>query len=583
MYEWYQWSEVCYVYLDDVLKGIREEADYISNFRQSKWFTRGWTIQELIAPSEVIFFDQTWQAIGTKTSLVHHISLTTRIRKEILENGFHQHNPSVAEKMSWAAGRKTTREEDRAYSLLGLFGLHMSPISGEGGQAFRRLQELIVATTTDHSIFAWHTGSVSRSILASSPDQFTGPVSYPVKHSEYKLVFDHLGYDHEPTLTVTNYGLRIALPLIEIPNYPGYYRAFLACSALGLEEQTVKATDVKRPASNSRIKPLAGLKPAPVHQRLEAALSTIFLSKSTDGPDSTYFRVHMKRNWTDTWIGTLDKPNNKNATGKPKLTAITRFILAHENAFPLQLDCLGSQPGEQEHPHEPLAQGDTYLTLVLAKTHRAIRITSADVWPDTGCMSENEFTMDAHSGWCMRLEEVSGRAIYPGLRDALVTDDFRASFLSFKGNGWDSTRRLAILMLASTHSSHNRVLVVLVTRFGCSYIFLASVSSEGIDARSCREDLLGHGKPQPWLQSGFVGACIPFKRQQSLKLKMGRYTVNVDREDHTLTSRLAFRLTVGLGPLQPQKENGDAKQHVQIATECIVVDGVEVSGIQFCT
>jgi hypothetical protein len=206
MYEWYQWSEVCYVYLSDVLKGVREEADYIPDFRQSKWFTRGWTLQELIAPSEVIFFDQTWQAIGTKTSLAHHISFATRIRKEILEDGFHQHNPSVAEKMSWAAGRRTTREEDRAYSLLGLFGLHMSPIYGEGGQAFRRLQELIIATTTDHSIFAWHTGSVSRFILASSPDQFTGPVSYPVKHPEYKLVFDHLGYDHEPTFTMTNVG-----------------------------------------------------------------------------------------------------------------------------------------------------------------------------------------------------------------------------------------------------------------------------------------------------------------------------------------------------------------------------------------
>jgi hypothetical protein len=133
---------------------------------------------------------------------------------------------------------------------------------------------------------------------------------------------------------MTNYGLRIALPLIEIPNYPGYYRAFLACSILGLEKQAVKATEVKTPASNSRIKPLADLEPAPVHQRLEATLSTIFLSQSTEGPDSTFFRVQIKGNWTDTWIGILDKPNNKEASETPESTAITSFIFASRRFVP---------------------------------------------------------------------------------------------------------------------------------------------------------------------------------------------------------------------------------------------------------
>ena len=236
--------------------------------------------------------------------------------------------------------------------------------------------------------------------------------------------------------------------------------------------------------------------------------------------------------------------------------------------FPLQLDCSDPRLEGRECPPDPLAHGETYLTFVLAKTHRAIRIASAAIWPDTECMSVNEFTMeDIRSGWCMRIDEVSGRAMLPGLRRAFGVDGIMTTSLCFEKNKNKraSTRRLATLILASAHSSHSRVLVVLATGYGCSYIFLAAVSSdEGIDAPFCREALFEVGKPRPWLKSDFVGTCIPFGQRERLKLRMGRYTVNIDYEDHTLTSKLAFRLTVGLGPLQSKKEDGDAKQNHQL-------------------
>ena len=148
MYRWYKQSGVCLAFLFDVEKTDPESA------AESKWFTRGWTLQELIAPTEVIFYNQKWQLCGTKTSMAFQIRERTGIDEVVLLTGNMDSIP-VSRKMFWASSRETQRPEDEAYSLLGIFGINMPAIYGEGHRAFIRLQEEILKTTLDHSIFAW--------------------------------------------------------------------------------------------------------------------------------------------------------------------------------------------------------------------------------------------------------------------------------------------------------------------------------------------------------------------------------------------------------------------------------------------
>lgn len=120
-------------------------------------FSRGWTLQELIAPgsSGTRFFDKKWNYVGSKYSLCSQLSLITGIDAGILSHVKLLSTVCVAHKMSWAANRETTRIEDMAYCLLGLFDVNMPLLYGEEFKAFRRLQEEIIRTTSDLSIFAW--------------------------------------------------------------------------------------------------------------------------------------------------------------------------------------------------------------------------------------------------------------------------------------------------------------------------------------------------------------------------------------------------------------------------------------------
>ncbi|KAK7225906.1 hypothetical protein V2G26_013909 [Clonostachys chloroleuca] len=135
---------------------------------------RGWTLQELIAPSVAIFLDQNWRELGNKEELRKVLSYHTGIPEELLckNIGVDLSEYSVAQKMSWAASQTTTRVEDRAYSLLGIFGIYMPPIYGGGENAFIRLQEEIMRVSDDHSLFAWSSLDSHGSLLARSPDAF---------------------------------------------------------------------------------------------------------------------------------------------------------------------------------------------------------------------------------------------------------------------------------------------------------------------------------------------------------------------------------------------------------------------------
>lgn len=170
MYRWYQNSSLCIAYLSDY------PSEKVPNFDESEWFQRAWTLQELIAPPKVVFFDKDWTnpSFGKKhdAHMVDAIAARTRIDKQALLSEKRIEKFSVAQRMSWAADRKATRSEDIAYSLLGIFDVNMPMLYGEGKKAFVRLQEEIMQRNADQSVFVWSSKKLTRSIFASSPSDF---------------------------------------------------------------------------------------------------------------------------------------------------------------------------------------------------------------------------------------------------------------------------------------------------------------------------------------------------------------------------------------------------------------------------
>ncbi|KAK3385933.1 heterokaryon incompatibility protein-domain-containing protein [Podospora didyma] len=161
MFKWYANAEVCYAYLSDVDTSTPQNDAGAGKLADSRWFKRGWTLQELLAPTVVVFLNRAWKEIGTKASLANQIGDITRIHARVLlpsrrvtatERVF---ACSVAERMSWAAFRETRKPEDLAYCLMGLFDINMPLLYGEGTKAFLRLQQHIAQQSNDASIFAW--------------------------------------------------------------------------------------------------------------------------------------------------------------------------------------------------------------------------------------------------------------------------------------------------------------------------------------------------------------------------------------------------------------------------------------------
>ncbi|KAI2469329.1 heterokaryon incompatibility protein-domain-containing protein [Annulohypoxylon bovei var. microspora] len=218
MYRWYQAAAVCFVYLSDMapnptgishgpgngVKGFTHEG-----LERCKWFTRGWTLQEILAPRDVEFYDADWGFIGTKESwLLWPLSEITGIDPVYLRHGSKIWTASIGTRMRWAADRETTRPEDTAYCLLGIFEINMPLLYGEGNKAFLRLQEEICRQTNDLSLFAWTTqpGHASslfdkcRGIFATHPCEFAG----------FRGIEHHArGGTFQGELAVTNKGLRL--------------------------------------------------------------------------------------------------------------------------------------------------------------------------------------------------------------------------------------------------------------------------------------------------------------------------------------------------------------------------------------
>lgn len=171
MFRWYKGAEICYAYLSDVPTSSESQKLLV----QSKWFTRGWTLQELVATKHLMFFSSLWSEIGPRDKFVNELKDITRIPRRILQRGFQgleKDGVLIAQVMNWAKDRQTTRVEDRAYSLLGLFDVFMPMLYGEGERAFRRLQEELLKISGDQSIFAWTGVPPEGGLLAPSPSNF---------------------------------------------------------------------------------------------------------------------------------------------------------------------------------------------------------------------------------------------------------------------------------------------------------------------------------------------------------------------------------------------------------------------------
>ena len=154
MFIWYSCAEMCFAYLADVDSGCDLHAEE-SAFRTARWHSRGWTLQELIASIFVIFVARDWKTIGTKKQLAPLLEEVTGVPRQVLTREAHFSAVSVAERMLWASKRSTTRVEDEAYCLMGLFNVNMPTLYGEGRQAFYRLQQEIMKQSIDTSLFAW--------------------------------------------------------------------------------------------------------------------------------------------------------------------------------------------------------------------------------------------------------------------------------------------------------------------------------------------------------------------------------------------------------------------------------------------
>ena len=204
MFQWYRKAVVCYVVLEDLVEDTALDVTPGDRLSKCRWFTRGWTLQELLAPKRVEIFDNAWVHVGTKSDHAEAISELTRIPTDILLNKTDILRATIAERMSWASNRQTKRKEDLAYCLLGIFDVNMPLIYGEGEKAFRRLQEEIIKRSNDLTIFMWdpdlgNSANVPTyvGILAKSPGQFANTTDVTV--SRYN--------NGNPEFSLTNRGL----------------------------------------------------------------------------------------------------------------------------------------------------------------------------------------------------------------------------------------------------------------------------------------------------------------------------------------------------------------------------------------
>ena len=222
MFQWYRGAAICYVLLSDVpADTVIDSRD--SPFARARWFQRGFTLQELIAPAHVVFYSQDWTELGTKVSLSRTLASLTSIDVDVLVGTRSIESTSIANRMGWAANRKTKRPEDVAYCLMGIFAVNMPLLYGEGSKAFIRLQEEIMKSSTDHSLFAWVDTNARDDdlcgVLAKSPSVF----------KRTSMIIPYRPWVRRKPYSMTNMGLSIELVVNQATKDKELYIAGFDC------------------------------------------------------------------------------------------------------------------------------------------------------------------------------------------------------------------------------------------------------------------------------------------------------------------------------------------------------------------
>lgn len=212
MFRWYRRAAICYVFLSDLahFSWPYDAGELQTSIRHCRWFSRSWTLQELIAPLGIKFYDQDWNFCFTKQMASKALARITGIDPEILHHRIDLSAVSVAQKMSWAATRQSTRIEDLAYSLLGIFGINMPMLYGEEERAFLRLQAEIISSCPDSTILAWTLPpEIPKEILEAPEDSYSGVMAsspLPFEHcAEVKRLSNQPLFD----FSMSNRGIQL--------------------------------------------------------------------------------------------------------------------------------------------------------------------------------------------------------------------------------------------------------------------------------------------------------------------------------------------------------------------------------------
>ncbi len=505
MYRWYEASQRCYAYLDDYDN---------NNLNGCEWFTRGWTLQELVAPTELIFYDSRWNRIGTRAAFAGQISKATKIRKEVLEDGLDVHCLGVAERMSWAARRITSREEDRAYSLMGLFGVHMPPLYGEGGlRAFERLQEEIIRRSPDHTILAWHGYGTfpSTGVLASSPDQFCSALYYPVQHKTFIRALKIPLHKATPDFAITNCGLHIHLPIAPIEGNPGYYYSFLAAS----RSQAAKTT---------------------------GKFAVIYLYRNLQNHMESFARTSFEGRW----IG-LERVGNRKLKTTPVYLSLSETIapLILRPMFTLLPPAATSQSSD-----EPM------VTIIFLKKHHSINVADVD---RGGCFPRKHEVRMAMFGEQNKIRSQVGRKLFTdphGRKNGMMSAQVPMNETGFSRECYCAGQHLVTL----TVKSRVGWMLVVVAMEKPGLVLLATEVMERLSANEWRERLLSPANIQQRQTEKansdgqsviFQATGIPFTCTPGYKRHLGKFSITIEREMQTDDKARAFRVTIGLRPEPP--------------------------------
>ncbi len=233
MYRYYYNAAECVVYLEDVparVEGSIAQEGQLSAIKSSRWFTRCWTLQELLASKTRYFFSGDWSLVEAPTDFNGVVAEVTGIDQQVLQDRDMLPTFPIAQRMRWASQRNATRNEDIAYSLMGLFDVQMPIIYGEGAtKAFRRLQTEIMQNSFDQTIFAWRSEALSSGFLASCPAHFDDTPQLALWHPSTLSPFH-----------MTNVGLSIRVPILDeaakrFPEFSDSYPGSILYSVAALQ------------------------------------------------------------------------------------------------------------------------------------------------------------------------------------------------------------------------------------------------------------------------------------------------------------------------------------------------------------